>query len=677
MKHIFLFITMICITHLGMTQLREVSLDVGINHLHNTPIMMGGGTVLFDYNNDGFVDIYATDAANHDKLYQNFGDGTFFDVSAKTNIRELTNDYYSFGVIAGDINNDGCDDLFIATYGKDENSLLLLNNCDGTFSDISISAGIVEKTSSSGAIFIDYNMDGLLDIYVINYIDEFVFIKDENDIIIDIDRTCLPNLFYINQGNNVFIERAAEYQIDNLGCGLSVLATDYDYDGDQDIYIANDHGMFVVPNTMYRNNYPEHSFTDVSEEYGFNAEMFGMGIAAGDYDENGFDNYYVSNLGNNIMLSSEDGQNYFNTAPELEIENGYYDNDTSVTSWGTFFVDFDNDTDLDLFVVNGYIRTGFFGFTTTLDDKNKMFENDGSGTFADLSAELGVDDPWIGRGGAYADYDRNGSVDFFIVNTSDEENGHSLLYKNEFAGNNWIEFNLEGSGNSNRNGFGSLVTVYSGENTMKRELSSGGSHASQHSQILHFGVALADQVDSVEVRWPDGENEIFYSVSSNNIYYLRKGTHEMQVEGCTDSESINYDPNATYSTACNRTKIVGCTDLLADNFNETANFDDGTCNYVKDEQIILGTMGRREGNIVLHPNPIIDHLTIENVIPENQLKTIIIYNANSKVIYKNDSWGSEQIKINTSFLTSGLYIVKIIDKKSGKIIFYDKLLKIE
>lgn len=665
---------MILIVYDLQGQFSEVGEEVGISELHETPVMMGGGVVAFDYNNDGFEDLYLTDPGVHDHLFENLGDGTFGEVSVISRIASLTQDIYSFGVIAGDINNDGCDDLFISTFDREQSNLLLLNQCDGTFEDISISAGITHQSASSGATFFDYNEDGLLDIYVINYIDNFQFIKDENDIIIDIDRTCFPNFFYINQGGNQFIERAAEYGMENIGCGLSVVATDFDLDGDQDIYISNDHGMHVVPNTLYRNNYPEDSFEDAAEELNMNLGMFGMGIALGDFNEDGRNDFYLSNLGDNSLLKSQ-GSVYEDVASELNIKNGYYEQDTSVTSWGTFFFDADNDSDLDLYVANGYIRTGYFGFSTTLKDRNTFFVNDGVGGYEDETMSYQLNDSSIARGAAQFDYNRDGKVDFFVVNTEADNDVKSLFYRNDFEAKNWIELKLEAAEGSNRSAFGSIVSVYLEDKEYMKELHSGGTFASQHSQILHFGLGEAEEADSIRILWPNGQMEQFNDVKSNFIYKVLQNSNKIDITGCMDESAENFYEIATYNTACFYAKSYGCTDTYATNYNSEATADDGTCEY----DIPLNTGQPYIDKVSVYPNPFNRQITIDYLdnSPITQgAKRIQVYNMAGKLMIERDVSIVNHFELDVSILSTGIYQLNIYQGSSQEVIYQTKIVKL-
>lgn len=654
-------------------QFKEQSKERGIDHVHATQTTMGGGAAWFDYNNDGFLDLYATDADRHDHLYENLGDGTFLDVSVQTGITDITWGIYTFSVIVGDVNNDGCDDLFVTTYDPENSNLMLLNNCDGTFSNISNSAGITHKMYSSGSTFIDFNQDGFLDIYVINYIDKFTFIKDENDIIIDIEKQCLPDLFYINEGNNTFKEMSEDYGINNSGCGLAVVSSDYDQDGDQDIYVVNDHGMDVVPNTLYRNNYPQNSFSDNSENSGLNVPLFGMGVAPGDYNEDGIVDFYVSNLGNNALMTGDLNNNYTDMAIELGIQNGHYEDSVNVTGWGTFFFDFDNDMDLDLFVSNGYIRTGYFGFETTQFDKNKLFVSNGDNTFIDKSEEYDLNNSWIGRGASYADFDRDGDLDFFVVNTSAISGVHSLLYVNETSDSNWLQFDLEGSKNTNRNAFGSSVTIYIGAKDIRRELVSGGSFASQHSQLLHFGLGENTVVDSVRVKWTNGASQMFYDVASNHIYHLKQGELSLEISGCTDPESLTYDPLATFSSACHKELVYGCTNPTASNYDSRAKLDDGSCNFTSN--IITGLEQVDNNELVIFPNPVENQIELR--MPEDistNSKSIYIYDAVGRLQYLCEDWKSDTFVIDASEFSSGILILKIL-VKDEEVVLSKKLIK--
>lgn len=671
MKNIFALIFFVS-PGLLPAQFLEQSKERGIDHVHATQTTMGGGAAWFDYNNDGFLDLYATDADRHDHLFENLGDGTFLDVSAQTGITDITWGLYTFSVVVGDVNNDGCDDLFVTTYDPENSNLMLLNNCDETFSNISNSAGITHKMYSSGSTFIDFNQDGFLDIYVINYIDKFTFIKDENDIIIDIEKQCLPDLFYINEGNNTFKEMSEDYGINNSGCGLAVVSSDYDQDGDMDIYVVNDHGMDVVPNTLYRNNYPQNSFTDNSENSGLNVALFGMGVANGDYNEDGIFDFYVSNLGNNVLMTGNLNNTYTDKAIELGIQNGLYEDSVNVTGWGTFFFDYDNDMDLDLFVSNGYIRTGYFGFETTQFDKNKIFVNNGDNTFEDKSEQFDLNNSWIGRGASYADFDRDGDLDFFVVNTSAISGVHSLLYVNETSDSNWLQFDLEGTKTTNRNAFGSSATIHIGTRAIKRELVSGGSFASQHTQLLHFGIGENEVVDSVKVKWTNGGSQTFYEVETNHIYYLKQGAL-LEISGCTDPASLSYDPLATHHTACYKELVSGCTDRTASNFDPSAKIDDGSCDFTK--YIVTALESGDKNEYITFPNPIRNEMQVK--VPEylsEHLKSIYVYDAVGRLQYSCSEWNSETIVIDASEFNSGVLILRVISQDQ-EIVFNSKMIK--
>lgn len=658
-----------------IAQFKESSTELGINHIHKTPTLMGGGVTYLDFNNDGFLDIYLTGATDADRLYLNLDNESYYDVSEQTGISSLTKDKYTFGVISGDINNDGCEDLFISTYSANEASILLLNNCDGTFKDISRSANIDDQISSSGAAFIDADKDGFLDIYVINYIDQFIFIKDENDIIVDIDRTCLPNLLYINQKNNFFINRATDYGVDNIGCGLAVMSTDFDFDGDQDLHVINDHGIHVVPNAFYQNNYPEKSFTDISLDNGLDIPIYGMGVAAGDVDDDGTYDYYISNLGNNAFMKATDSQ-YTDEAERLGMTNGFYEDSTSVSAWGTFFFDYDNDSDLDLFISNGYIRTGYFGFITTRTDQNKLYENIGDGDFKDVTDLYNLADDQVGRGTSYADFNGDGKLDFIVVNAHEEEIGNSLIYINEFNNNNnWASIKLEAIEGTNRNAFGSYVTIHLGERRIIRELTSGGSHASQHSQIIHFGLGEKQIIDSMVVSWPSELDQTFYEVAVNQSFYLLEGSEDLLVQGCMDENSSNYNELATYNSGCLSVNSFGCTDLTAINYSSEAKVNDGSCEYFTDE-IITAKKIAEEAKPVLFPNPASESIKIKSVnSDQDQPLFIKVINTLGQVVMSEEFVFSEnQNKINIENLPEGVYVLELVDG-TGDVVFTSRFVK--
>ena len=269
----------------------------GIDHIFKQSDYMGGGCVFFDFDNDGWEDLYITGGKLSDVLYRNLGNGKFETVL--TAGFAITGEFYTTAAVSGDINNDGFRDLFVSTWkgennlGDLERNLLFINNGDGTFSESGLASGFTEKSFTMGASMLDYNKDGLLDIYVVNYIQELRYLYNDTGQVIGFDHDCFKNLFYENNGDGTFTEKSESLGVDNSGCALAVMPTNFDQDDDQDLYIANDFGAFILSNTLYQNNYPDASFSDISSTSQTDVGVFAMGIAYADIDKDADFDYYV------------------------------------------------------------------------------------------------------------------------------------------------------------------------------------------------------------------------------------------------------------------------------------------------------------------------------------------------------------------------------------------------
>ncbi|MCK0131657.1 FG-GAP-like repeat-containing protein [Flavobacteriaceae bacterium F08102] len=547
----------------------ERSANVGIAHKFEAIGEFGGGCVFFDYDNDGWEDLYITGGKSADVLYRNKGNGTF-ELIVDSGLG-ITQDYYTTGVSSGDINNDGYRDLFVTTWSEPDfaknvkRNLLFLNNKGNGFIEIGESAGITIPSFSMGAVMIDYNRDSFLDIYVINYIENSKIPHDENGNVV-FDHDCYPNQFYQNNGDGTFTEKAAELGLSDSGCALAAMPTDFDLDNDTDIYLANDFGAFIEPNAIFQNNDPVTTFTKVSTTTGLDIGVFGMGIASGDYDKDGHLDYYVANLGRNVLLKNDGNQHFTDESTYAGTENKYsLDGNGSEylsTSWGTAFLDVNNDTWPDLFVANGYIFSNA-PYRTGAYDPNKLFVNQGDNTFTDVSISAGIDDPNIARGMAYCDFDQDGDLDIFTVVQGKSPQAGSTNHSNFFinqlnpnqsANNNWIQFKLEGT-NINRDAIGAKVILTVNGEQLIQEVHGQGSHSSQHSLVLHFGVANASVIDEVKVVWSKDHTEKFTSLSANQRYTIKE-------------EKIS------------TTDVIGCTDPLSCNYNPLATIDNGSCEYL-------------------------------------------------------------------------------------------------
>ena len=505
---------------------REVSRSAGIDHYCYDPNRICGGAAFFDYDGDGYEDLYLTGGLRPDRLYRNLGDGSFEDVTAGAGL-SLLDDVNTVGVATGDIDNDGDRDLFITT-GEHFRNFLFRNEGDGAFTDVSEAAGIIGTDWSTAVTFGDYDADGYLDIYVANYALYDGLPYDEHL------TGGISNQLYRNDGDGTFTELADSLGVENFdGLTLAVTFGDLNADSRTDLYVANDFGQIFLPNTLFENS-PQ-GFADVGESSGTDADINGMGIAVGDYDEDGDFDMYVTNMDRNRL--------YENVSPSsLRFEDvavATAVSDSFSTSWGTIFFDYDNDTYLDLMVANGRVLPSYDlsdpkrALRLVQPQENRLYRGGPGGSLTEVSRDAGIADTTRGRGLVYADYDRDGDLDVFVavVSREAETADHSLLYRNEIGNrNDWLMVRLEGT-ESNRDAYGSIVEAYAGDRRWLRQVLGGSSYLSQNSSVVHFGLGEGSVVDSLVIRWPAGRREVLTDVTANQMIRIVEGAAALSDSG--------------------------------------------------------------------------------------------------------------------------------------------------
>ena len=539
---------LLAFSQLSAQYFAEKSQEIGIDHAYLARDLTGGGAAFFDYDNDGDEDLYITTGTiRKDHIYSNNGDGTFTKVLDDIGLG-ITQSYNTVAVTTGDIDNDGDRDLFVTTWehypgGGQEpiaRNLLFVNN-KGIFTEIGESAGITHAAFGLGALFFDYNKDGFLDIYVLNHIETPIFTYDSLGTVDGFAHECFRNFLYRNNGDLTFTEASAELGLDTKGCTIAAIPTDFDMDGDLDLYLANDFGDYLIPNELYENMYPEDRFVDVSEATGANVPAFGMGIAAGDFDHDLDIDYYITNIGRNILIENTNGT-FQDITAAAGVENTFAAPNERTTGWGTAFIDIDNNKLLDLYVTNGRMPT-LSAFPTARFDPDKMYMNNGDMTFADHTDQAGVGDTDYGRGMAYSDYDKDGDLDIVTVVLT-EQGGSSKFYVNQIDNDNhYIQFRLTGK-ESNRDAFGAKVWIHAGGETFLKEIYSGGcSHASQSTSIVHFGLGELEQVDSVQIDWPNGHVDFLGAFAADQLHEIEEGIVTSVKEEFADALGIEVLPN--------------------------------------------------------------------------------------------------------------------------------------
>ena len=503
----------------------------------------GTGVAIFDYDNDGWPDIFIVNGTTLDgssagpvpsnHLYRNNHDGTFTDVTEQAG---LVHTGWGQGVCAGDYDNDGNRDLYVTYYGK---NVLYHNNGNGTFTDVSEKAHVAGTGNawSTGCSFVDYDRDGKLDLFVATYVDFDVKTapapgERASCIWKGVPVMCGPrglpwskNILYHNNGDGTFEDVTAKAKIDqtNGHYGFSVSTFDYDDDGWPDIYVACDSTASI----LYHNN-RDGTFTDVAVTAGaaFNEdgkEQAGMGSTIGDYNGDGRLDIFKTNFSDDTAtLYRNNGDNTFDDvtfAAGLGLHTRYL-------GWGTMFIDVDNDGWLDLLLVNGHVYPEVDSQHLGSDYREPriLYHNKGDGTFEDISAHSGpgITTAASGRGLAIGDLWNDGRLSAVISNMSAPP---SLLVNQVHSANHWIAFKFIGT-RSNRDGIGAKIQVKAGERILVDEVRSGSSYISNNDIRVHFGLGVANKLDRVEVRWPSGLTESFANLRVDSIIILKEGSGE-------------------------------------------------------------------------------------------------------------------------------------------------------
>jgi enediyne biosynthesis protein E4 len=500
---------------------QEVGIDfvnsIGEEHLNNIIESVGGGAAFLDYDQDGYIDIYICngtwiegfsqgpkpDKLPENHLYHNLGNGTYEDVTRKAGVG---GPFFSMGITVGDFNNDGYPDIFLSNYGP---NVLYKNNGNGTFTDVTKHAGVAGGNECSvGSVWLDYDNDGLLDLYVGNYLffdPDYKYFYAPDGFPGPMAYDAQPDVLYHNKGNGEFEDVTKSMGItDTDGRAMGVGAADYDDDGFVDIYVANDHTL----NYLWHNDAGK-GFSDRGTMSGTGFSQAGeatvsMSVDFADFNGDSLLDMFVSddsycslyeNLGNGLF--SEKG-----------VASGISTAAAQFVGWSSSFFDFDNDGDADIFKTNGALKH-LYG------QEDQIFENLGEGKFRDASLELGkyFEKEMVGRGVALGDYDNDGDIDALIVNLND----HCVFLRNNKGNqNNWLTLNLIGT-TSNRDAVGARVKLLSGGKTQSAQKKSASGYLSQNDPRIHFGLLKNEMVEKIEIRWPSGKVQVLENVKPNQI----------------------------------------------------------------------------------------------------------------------------------------------------------------
>ncbi|MDP4220447.1 MAG: FG-GAP-like repeat-containing protein [Bacteroidota bacterium] len=505
---------------------------------------IGPGIVILDIDNDGWDDLYLSGGLDSDKLYRNNHDGTFTDI-ADSNFK-VHNNFYSHtrGGTAFDFDNDGFTDIYATTQNTD---ILWRNNGNGTFTNVSQKAGMVqalEQNESNGATFGDFDGDGDNDLYVARWVNEFNFVRAPNDSVTGYAYKGFPNWFYINNGDGTFTEKAKEFGVDgDTGCSNIGMFFDYDRDGDLDLFIGNDFGIEILPNRVYKNMLMETgtaTFVRVDTLIGMEQHLFSMGIGPNDYDRDGDFDFYETNIGREVLMQNNNNV-FTDVGAAANIPLGYRGGDpkNKTISWTPLFADFDNDGWEDGFIVHGFISVILQ--TNPLSKDTSRFLWNRGGIFQDYTDSSGIMFDRRGRGASLTDYDHDGKVD--IVAGSSGNNDPSGNLVNDFRifhnitpdsrSGHWLQLKYTAVRTA-KEAIGTIADVWAGGMVCSRQLSTGGGMGSVGSLTSFVGLGKYTEADSIVISWPADK----YRHRTINRYYH---VHADQV--------LHYTEDTTASTA--------------------------------------------------------------------------------------------------------------------------------
>jgi len=498
----------------------------------------GGGATFLDYDDDGDLDIYWVNGASLENpkqshgnvLYRNDGNRGFADVTEAAGVRGRG---WSMGAISADYDNDGDQDLYITNLREN----ILYRNDGGRFVEVAEQAGVATPRWNTGAAFADYDLDGDLDLYVASYLkfdpEEIPRLsatwKGVDVFLGPLSLLGEQDVFYRNNGDGTFAEITAWARLTHPSprYGLGVLFADCDADGYPDIYVAND----VTPNFLYHNR-GDGRFTEVSlpahVAYGGEGkQQASMGLAWGDYDANGHPDILVTHFEsdyNTLYRNNGDGR-----FADVSSAAGLLEASLPYVSFGTGFLDYDNDGDLDLLVANGHVypQIDQAGTASAYAQPNHLFENLGNGRFELLLPQPGdsLGSARVSRGSCIGDYDNDGDLDIFVTQIDDRP---SLLRNDVGNRQNWIGLKLT-SRTGNRDAIGARVRAVAGGRVQIRDVICGSSFLCSEDRRVHFGLGNGRRIDSLEVRWPGGAVQRFAGLPVNRYLLIEEGMLETKV----------------------------------------------------------------------------------------------------------------------------------------------------